>query len=593
MEIREVIKIKVEKIIDRTEQIVLFGLYNKNILLKLYTVGCIIWAIIMASAWLIEASVTSEGFSVIEDFILDLIIYLTFAILPFIPIYYLENKSSESVKTIITPITMKKIDRAELIVLFGLYSKNVLIRLYTVGCFIWVLFMLAVAFTPPIELGVTLVLLIFAILPFIPIYYLENKSSEPSIASATPASPTEIPAPSVFKPPEESEPKTPSDFPQQPTTLSTFPLELQPDYTYVEYVGKGGFGRVFKAKRKSDGKVVAVKIPLSLDKSTGDSFLKEIKAWDELKHSNIVELYDRGILPIPYFEMEYMEHGGLEEVNKPLGMDKAKQIIVGIAEGLKCAHEKGIIHRDLKPHNVLMTKDMVPKITDWGLSKVLAESRTSSVVGFSPIYAAPEQISPKDFGKTDKRTDIWQVGVIFYELVCGTLPFLDESVVGICKAIASDEPNPPSKLNPKAREFDEVILKCLAKRKEDRFRDIHEFLEWLEIATRKVTHIEELKKSLSEQKEILKGSITTKEIEKNKRMVVEILGELAVVYAESKNNIKLLNTLQDLKHYTEENAKELERAIEQLEVIFKNRSELSDLFVDGIKSLVHNIRREY
>ena len=397
--------------------------------------------------------------------------------------------------------------------------------------------------------------------------------------------------------PKEPEEKSPLDFTPPPITPRTFPPELDSRYTDVELIGKGGFGRVFKAKRKTDDKVVAVKIPVSLDEATGNSFLKEIKAWEELDHPNIVRLYGRNILPIPYFEMEYMDGGGLEEIKKPVDVDEAKRIVISIAEGLRYAHSLGIIHRDLKPHNVLLTGKMEPKITDWGLSKVLAESKTSSVVGFSPVYAAPEQISPNQFGKTDERTDIWQLGVIFYELVSGKLPFTGESIVGISNTIINEEPVLPSELNPEAKEVDDVILTCLEKKKEDRFKNIGEFLEGLGVVDEKdydkESLSEQLKKTLAKQKENLKNTNLPEEILKHKRMVVETLGKLAVSHAESGDKIGLLNALEDLKFYTNKNMEDLAKAIEQLEVIIKNEGDVSKRFVLGVKNIVHKIKREY
>ena len=274
--------------------------------------------------------------------------------------------------------------------------------------------------------------------------------------------------------PKEPESQSPSGFSPPPTTPSTFPPELKPMYSDVEYLGKGGFSRVFKAKRVNNGRFVAIKIPISLDETTGKSFLKEIKAWEGLNHPNVIELYDLNIMPLPYFEMEYVGGGSLEEIKKPIDVEKAARIIFDISEGLKYAHKRGIIHRDLKPHNVLLTEEMVPKITDWGLSKVMAESKTSSVLGFSPVYAAPEQISPNQFGRTDQRTDIWQLGIIFYELVSGKLPFTGESVAEIGQAIINESPLPPSKLNPDAIEVEKIILKCLEKKMDVRYRSVEE-----------------------------------------------------------------------------------------------------------------------
>jgi eukaryotic-like serine/threonine-protein kinase len=264
-------------------------------------------------------------------------------------------------------------------------------------------------------------------------------------------------------------------IPTQSPALQTryFPAELQSKYSEIEYIGKGGIARVFRARRQSDGRPVAIKTPISFDEITGISFLKEIRAWEELHHPNIVEVLDGNILPLPYFEMEYLPHS-LQEMNKPVDVNCAARIVQGIASGLAYAHTRGVIHRDLKPHNILFAEVMVPKIADWGLSKDADESKVSSIAGFSLAYAAPEQVSPREFGRTDARTDIYQLGVIFYELVTGRLPFGGEGIAEIASSIIRDRPAPPSQLNPAAGPVEGIIVKCLAKEQKERYQSVEE-----------------------------------------------------------------------------------------------------------------------
>ena len=269
------------------------------------------------------------------------------------------------------------------------------------------------------------------------------------------------------KTPEEG--ISPGEFTPKPTTPKTFPPELANRYTEVEYIGKGGFAQVFKAKRK-DGKEVAVKIPMYLDESTGKAFIRELENWTKLDHKNIVKIYDYNILPIPYFEMELCDHS-LADVDKPLDIERAGWLIFNIGEGLKYAHSKKIIHRDLKPQNILL-KNGVPKISDWGLSKVLTESASATTtMAFTPYYASPEQITG---GSTDERTDIWQLGVVFYELVTGELPFKGSNLLEIGMAITTRDPVRPSEINPEAKEVEDIILKCLEKDKEKRYQSVEE-----------------------------------------------------------------------------------------------------------------------
>ncbi|MDP3564390.1 MAG: protein kinase, partial [Methanoregula sp.] len=242
-----------------------------------------------------------------------------------------------------------------------------------------------------------------------------------------------------------------------------FPRELENKYTDIAFIGRGGIAWVFSAVRKTDGLKVAVKIPISFDEMTGRSFLNEIKAWETLRHENIVEVFAVNILPVPYVEMEFVPTS-LEELEKPFAVWKAVHIIKGITDGMRYAHEHGFIHRDIKPHNILMTRDLVPKITDWGMSKVLAaDVKKSSIAGFSLSYAAPEQVSPSEFGRTDERTDIYQLGVVFYEMVTGSIPFGGESIVEVGNAILRESPLPPSEYTDDVGPVEKIILKCLEK----------------------------------------------------------------------------------------------------------------------------------
>jgi parallel beta-helix repeat protein len=262
--------------------------------------------------------------------------------------------------------------------------------------------------------------------------------------------------------------------------MSYFPNELESKYTEIKYIGRGGIAWVFSARRKSDALMVAVKIPISFDEMTGKSFLNEIAAWETLRHPNIVKVTAVNILPVPFVEMEYVPDA-LEAIEKPIPVWKAVHLIRGIAEGLKYAHEHGFIHRDIKPHNILLDKDFVPKITDWGMSKVLVnEVKKSSIAGFSLSYAAPEQVSPSEFGRTDERTDIYQLGVVFYELVSGSVPFGGESIVEVGNAIMREQPIPPSEFNSDAAVVEKIILKCLEKDPAKRFQSSAELIDALD-----------------------------------------------------------------------------------------------------------------
>ena len=250
---------------------------------------------------------------------------------------------------------------------------------------------------------------------------------------------------------------------------STFPVELLDKFQNPELIGVGGIARVFRADNILSGRDIALKIPVQFNETAGKCFIKEITAWEDLHHENIVKIYEVNILPVPFVEMEYIDQS-LADLKKPMPLEKAATILRGIASGLAYAHTKGIVHRDIKPQNVLVTQEGIPKITDWGMSKVIGACMLPTITGFSLSYAAPEQIAPEQFGDTDQRTDIYQLGVVFFELLTGTLPFAGEDISAVSRRIISDSAPAPSEKNPAAQSLDEIVKRCLEKDKDKRYQ---------------------------------------------------------------------------------------------------------------------------
>jgi eukaryotic-like serine/threonine-protein kinase len=144
-----------------------------------------------------------------------------------------------------------------------------------------------------------------------------------------------------------------------------------------------------------------------------------------------------------------------------------------VAEGIKYAHSHNIIHRDIKPQNILLKGD-IPKVTDWGMSKVIAGNKDTIAQLISPLYAAPEQLDKKRFGQPDHRTDIYQLGVVFYELVVGKPPFKSDNLVELMGQIINDEPVRTSFFKLATRGQESVIMKCFKKQMNKRYQSISE-----------------------------------------------------------------------------------------------------------------------
>lgn len=277
-------------------------------------------------------------------------------------------------------------------------------------------------------------------------------------------------------------PKLPKVFaakPSQPES-SVVGYLCPTGYKLLGKIGSGGFSDVFKAE-DSTRRIVALKFPkigVSTTVSTDSfkKFLKEAEVWSKLKHKNIVKVYDYGTKPLPWLAMELMEGGSLDDKVKKgsLEVRDALKIAVEIADAICYAHRYGVVHQDIKPKNVLFDNQGNPKITDWGLAKVLLEESTiSEFFEGTIICAAPEQLDPERYGPVDWRCDIYGFGVTLYWMLTGKPPFYAESVHECIEKIMSENPKPPSETNKAlSKEIDDVLVKLLAKNKENRYEDM-------------------------------------------------------------------------------------------------------------------------
>lgn len=386
--------------------------------------------------------------------------------------------------------------------------------------------------------------------------------------------------------------------------------KLQALYDIFEMVGEGGFAKVFRAKKKGSGKTVALKVP-RLDEKNSSGFIKEVATWLNLNHPNIVKLQRADYQPLPYIEVEYVEgvpDGGkvvkeLEYYTKPVPEVLAVQIIHDTAKGLQHAHEKGIYHHDIKPLNILLQPGegnssneakIVPKITDFGLAKISARSSHTSTKGYSLLYAAPEQMDPETYGKPDQRTDIYQLGMTFFEILSGASPYNVCTPAAVFGQICSPDikAQPISKHKPEFAPYDGVFEKLLAKRKEDRYQTVKEFLEALEALNRIKQEKTELKLTLEETRKTLKVTTGHEQIYKLKNALVETSTRLIILYARSNDKAELANSLNDLSSFTGEHKKEIQASLSQIELMLREGISIGDDFIGGLKILMHKIEKE-
>jgi WD40 repeat protein len=250
------------------------------------------------------------------------------------------------------------------------------------------------------------------------------------------------------------------------------PAPAVPGYEIVAELGRGGMGVVYQARQTALDRTVALKMILAGAHAGTEErrrFQAEAEAAARLQHPNIVQVHEVGeAAGLPYCSLEFCPGGSLADRlrGEPLPPREAAALVETLARAVQAAHAAGVVHRDLKPANVLLAADGTPKISDFGLAKRLdgqpGQTATGAVVG-TPSYMAPEQAGgkSKDIGPA---ADVYALGAILYELLTGRPPFRAASPLDTLLLVVSEEPVPPSRLQPGVpRDLEAVVLKCLEK----------------------------------------------------------------------------------------------------------------------------------
>ena len=262
-------------------------------------------------------------------------------------------------------------------------------------------------------------------------------------------------------------------------------------YRVTDKLGEGGMGVVYKAEDTKLERPVALKFLAAHaieDPEHQARFLREAKAAARLDHQNICSIYEIGeAAGRTFLAMAYLEGQTLKDkiAERPLKLDEVVDIAVQTALGLKSAHQKGIVHRDIKPANLMLTEEGLVKIMDFGLAQLAEGSKltkTETILG-TPAYMSPEQARREP---TDRRTDVWSLGVVIYEMVTGRLPFRGERQEAVLYAIGNEDPEPITALRAGLpMELDRIVGKALAKQPDERYQHVEEMIVDLRATVKK------------------------------------------------------------------------------------------------------------
>lgn len=267
-------------------------------------------------------------------------------------------------------------------------------------------------------------------------------------------------------------------------------------YRLGDLVGRGGMADVFEAYDTRLSRTVAVKLlksDLANDPAFESKFRQEAQASARMAHPTIVRVYDAGEeihtdenghqRRTPFIVMELVRGRLLREIahEGQISVERAIKFVSGILTALEVSHRAGVVHRDIKPSNVMIGEGDSIKVMDFGIARAVSDNSatqaaTMGVIGTAQ-YFSPEQARGE---AVDGRTDLYSTGVILYELLAGRPPFKGESAVSVAYQHVSEAVTPPSAHNPQiSPELDQVVLRALAKDKDQRFQTAEEFREHL------------------------------------------------------------------------------------------------------------------
>ncbi len=255
-------------------------------------------------------------------------------------------------------------------------------------------------------------------------------------------------------------------------------------FKIIRTIGRGGMGTAYLATQESLARAVVLKTMNAGEEGAAreefiERFLNEARIVASLRHPHIVTIYDIGNADgVLYISMEYLEGGDLKDrIRDGMHPGEALEVVEKVAEALGLAHKEGIIHRDVKPANILYREDGTPMLSDFGIAKRLkfdAELTSTGTILGSPVYMSPEQAEGM---QVDGRTDIYALGVIFYEMLVGSRPYEGDSAV---KIIMQHLQAPLPKFPRPFTAYQELLDLMMAKDREERFADTDALISYVQ-----------------------------------------------------------------------------------------------------------------
>jgi eukaryotic-like serine/threonine-protein kinase len=264
-------------------------------------------------------------------------------------------------------------------------------------------------------------------------------------------------------------------------------MALGARYEIVRMLGEGGMGAVYEARDREVDRVVALKVirpeyanrPEILSR-----FKQELVLAREITHRNVIRIFDLGQADgIRFITMEFIRGQDLHSLltdGHPIAIEEKVRIMRDVCRALEAAHAAGVVHRDLKPHNIMIEKGGRAVVMDFGIARSMQDTgltSTGALIG-TPAYMSPEQAKGE---KIDTRSDLFSLGVIFYELLTGTEPYQSETTVGLLLKRVQERPIPPIDVNKELPQaLSDVVLKCLVVERDSRYQTATEVIRDLE-----------------------------------------------------------------------------------------------------------------